>query len=160
MANDDNENIVRQMNVDEVADQKCDEQFSVGNDAAICKRISMGGFASSSLFADMNGGREPAFDSPDRTIVRSTQESHPAYQCRLDTYFQGANCTVDEAIDVSNRDPNTGTCNRADNFTEGLRPLCWFKPQQGGTTPNPPIGNVAKTPSINGQENYQTNNII
>ena len=160
MANDDNVNIVRQMKVNSTVEKKCEDQFSVSNDAAICKRISMGGFASSNLFADMSGGRAPSFENPDKTVVRTTYESHPQYQCRLDTYFQGANCTVDEEVDVSNRDPNVGTCNRVDNFTEGLRPLCWFKPATSTNptprpTPNPnpgnPSGNIAKTPLINGQ---------
>lgn len=164
MASEDNENIVRQMQIDPAADQKCDEQHSVGNDAAICKRISMAGYASSSMFAAIQNGRMPAFDNPDTSKVARTYESHPHYQCRLDTYFQGASCPVDESIDVSQRDPNVGTCNRAANFTEGLRPLCWFKPSGAVTpnpspNPNPPVGDISKTPLINGQENYQTNNV-
>lgn len=152
MAYDDNENIVRSMSIDKEVELKCSEQFSIGNDSAICKRISMGGFATSSLFSDLTGGRAPSFTTPDKSIVHRSYESHPDYQCRLDTYFQGANCTVDDRVDLSTTNANIGACNRAEGHTEGLRPLCWYKPQ--GI--NSPVRTIAKTPLVNGQSIYQT----
>ena len=168
MEDDQNEDIIANMNVDPTARDKCDDQFSNANESALCQRISMAGFASSSLFAAMNNSTLPRFDSPDPAVVSKTYESHPKYQCRLDTYFQGASCTVDHTTDVDQRDPNIGACNRPDGFDEGLRPLCWYKPTGGGTNPptnppnppnppNPNPGEIAKTPTVNGSTSVVIN---
>lgn len=159
--NEDNEAIVNSMNIDPLVTQKCDTQFQTTNDIALCKRLSMAGLSSASLFAAMNNQSLPKFDTPDPDVVTATYESHPDYQCRLDTYFQGAICEVDHNIEIGQADPNKGTCNRRDNFTEGLRPKCWFKPTHpGGGTPDPtptppepkpPVSEMAKIPTVNGQ---------
>jgi hypothetical protein len=156
---DDNESIVNNMKIDSTAKKKCEAQFSVDNDVAICKRIAMAGFSGSSLFAKLGGNRLPKFNKPDSNVVAQTLESHPPYQCRLDTYFQGASCTVKESVEIGQNDANTGTCNRRDSFTEGLRPLCWFKPTGGGGGgDNPPVGDIAPTPTVNGQTSITVTN--
>lgn len=152
---EDNENIVRGMNIDPLVRQKCEEKYSAGNDAAICMRISMAGYDTSAMFAVLSNGPMPNFDRPDGTVVNQTYDSHPAYQCRLDTYFQGSLCDVDEDTDIGQSDPNTGTCNRQDGFDFGLRPLCWYKPTTSGGGGN---GAIAKTPTINGQTDVRSNN--
>ncbi len=150
-ASDNNVQIVSSMNVDPLVESKCNSQFSDANDQAICKRISLAGLSSASLFADMSNQKKPAFNTPDNSKVSSTYESHPQYQCRLDTYFEGAICEVQDTVEIGQNDPNVGTCNRKAQQTEGVRPLCWFKPGSGGGTTNPPIGDVATTPTVNGQ---------
>ncbi len=163
---DNNPDIVAGMQIDPAVTRKCEEQFSIPNDVAICKRISMAGHSSASLFAAMSNLPFPKFETPDPNVVSQTYESHPAYQCRLDTYFQGANCTVSENVEIGQSDPNEGTCNRLENFEEGLRPLCWYKPTTGGggdgggnPNPNPPpTGDVAATPTVNGQTSVVSRN--
>jgi hypothetical protein len=160
--NDDNQQIISSMNIDPMVITECDSQFQTDNEAALCKRISMAGLSSASLFAAMNNERLPRFETPDPAVVRITFESHPQFQCRLDTYFQGAVCEVDDDTDIGQNDPNTGTCNRVDRHAKGLRPLCWFKPQTT-TNPNPnpnptPIGGVSPTPSSNGQSSVTVSN--
>lgn len=182
-ADEDNTSIISNMNIDSLVKQKCESQFSNANEVAICKRISMAGLSSASLFADMNGRAMPRFDTPDSSVVTTTYESHPDYQCRLDTYFNGALCEIGDGIDLGQRDPKMGACNRVDGHTEGLRPLCWFRPSSGGQnpppsptpnppprptppptpTPNPPPApspdQLAMTPTVNGQVAVVTNNI-
>ncbi len=157
---EENDDIVKGMKIDPLVKTKCESQFSIPNDIAICKRISMAGLSSASLFADMSGQSFPRFETPDRNVVTRTYESHPAFQCRLDTYFQGANCIIGENEEIGQSDPNVGTCNREQKFTEGLRPLCWFKPPSGGDDPPPPpqSGNIAKTPTVNGQTTIVSRN--
>jgi len=154
-SSDNNESIIKNMNIDPLVTSKCESEFSVPNDIAMCKRISMAGFSSSSMFAVMSNRSLPKFDTPDQSVVQQTYESHPQYQCRLDTYFNGANCEVQEDVEIGQSDANVGTCNRKDKFTEGLRPLCWFKPSHSDPgdpgDPNPPVGGAAKTPTSNGQ---------
>lgn len=161
--NDNNIEIVANMQIDPVASTKCESQFSDPNEIAICKRIAMAGFSGSSLFANMGGNSLPRFDQPDSNIVNRTYESHPAYQCRLDTYYQGAICTVADSVEIGQSNPDVGTCNRTEQFTEGLRPLCWFKPRgsgSGGDTGggDPPVGNIAATPTVNGQTSILVTN--
>lgn len=160
LMNEDNENIIRTMTIDPVAREKCEDGFSAGNDQAICMRIAMAGMAGSSMFASMSNGAMPRFDRPDTSQVSQTYDSHPHYQCRLDTYHQGSICSVDEDVDIGQQDPNEGTCNRPDGFTEGLRPLCWYKPTSGGGGGNPPPTNdeLAQTPTVNGQTTIVSTN--
>lgn len=158
---DNNESIVSSMNIEPLVKQKCEAQFSVSNDIAICKRISMAGFSASSMFAVMSNRSLPKFDTPDPNVVSQTYESHPAYQCRLDTYFEGAKCEVQDNIEMGQNDPNVGSCNRKDQHSEGLRPLCWFKPTTGGGNDGgnpPPTGGVAKTPNVNGMTSINISN--
>jgi hypothetical protein len=70
----------------------------------------------------------PQFDSPDRAIVDKTDHSHPAAQCRLDTYFNGALCDKALSDEVDQKDEVKGTCHPKNGDKVGLRPLCWFKP--------------------------------
>lgn len=158
--NDNNESIVQNMNIDPLVTQKCEAEFSVANDIAICKRISMAGHSAASMFAVMSNRALPKFDTPDPNVVTTTYESHPAYQCRLDTYFGGANCEVQDTVEIGQSNPNVGTCNRKDGFSEGLRPLCWYKPTNSGggnDGGNPPSG-AAKTPTVGGQTSISVTN--
>jgi hypothetical protein len=75
-----------------------------------------------------NATVDPKFDTPDPKVVTKTDDNHPAYQCRLDTYFQGALCEKAFTEDVSASSEVTGTCHGSTGQTTGLRPLCWFKP--------------------------------
>lgn len=122
---DDNRTIVANMEIDEEAVTQCTNAWTSEDEIALCKRSAMAGKSLSKL---LGRGRSVNFNTPDRTVVQTTNDRHPQGQCRLDTYFQGSLCGVDVLTDVSKEDPNTGTCNRAAGNENGLRPLCWFKP--------------------------------
>ncbi|MBY0518431.1 MAG: hypothetical protein K2P81_16085 [Bacteriovoracaceae bacterium] len=154
-----NEAIVKQMKIDSLVAKKCEEKHPEPNEAAICKRISMAGLSGASMFAVMQNQAMPKFETPDPSIVQVTYESHPAFQCRLDTYFNGAVCDVSANDDFNQNDPKIGACNG--DF--GFRPLCWFKPTGGGNpnpnpNPNPTPNGVAPTPTVQGQTTVVTNN--
>jgi hypothetical protein len=88
----------------------------------------MAGLSTAKLFQDLRGQTtEPDFTTPDANVVSSTSHSHPATQCRLDTYFSGDLCNIDENIDVDQKDEAVGVCYKASGDTTGLRPNCWFK---------------------------------
>lgn len=114
--------------IDAEAQAQCDATFRNTEDRALCARISMAGKSLADLFASFGGG-EINFKTPDKKVVSSTNDGHPAAQCRLDTYFQGTLCTKEFADDVSDTDAKKNTCIAADGFTSGVRPLCWYKPQ-------------------------------
>jgi len=81
------------------------------------------------LFEDLSQDTvAPDFTTPDPSVVSKMDDAHPATQCRLDTYFEGALCDKDVNGELSNKDYKTGTCTQAAGYTFGYRPLCWFKP--------------------------------
>ncbi|MBX9766669.1 MAG: hypothetical protein K2X47_05305 [Bdellovibrionales bacterium] len=113
---------------------------------AWCARASAAGFSLAHLLATLGGDPTPSFDTPDKTVVTTTNNAHPKGQCRLDTYFAGALCN--KAFDL-NVIPGKGhpkgqqspeaemearkySCFAADNFKLGTRPACWFKPITSG----------------------------
>ena len=128
---DDNVTIVSKMQIDADAKTKCELVYKSANEVAMCERIAMAGKSLALLLADLGGSGKVAFNTPDKSAVRKTNDNHPAAQCRLDTYFQGGLC--DKAVDElnSNTDPKPGTCVKSEGFTSGIRPLCWYKPAKG-----------------------------
>lgn len=159
---DDNASIISQMGIPRELREKCESEWGNGNDQALCMRIGMAGLSTSRMFAVLSNGRMPAFDTPDTNVVNQTYDSHPAYQCRLDTYFQGGLCTVDYNEEIGQSNPNVGTCNRANNEEVGARRVCWYKPTSGGggnpPPPNPPTGEVSPTPTVNGSTSVSSRN--
>jgi hypothetical protein len=109
-----------------VQDQCADHR---GNDALICVRSAMASLHVAKLFEDLSQDPVPPdFTTPDPSVVDQMDDNHPATQCRLDTYFNGALCDKEVAGTLSNTNYKTGTCTQADGYTFGYRPLCWFKP--------------------------------
>jgi hypothetical protein len=126
---DDNIAIVETMEIPEFATQKCRDNFSNEEDVAICQRGAMAGMSLANLFRALRNLQEPLlFDTPDPAVASRTNDNHPAPQCRLDTYFQGALCELSASDDLSDSDETLGACTRVQGFEDGLRPLCWFKP--------------------------------
>jgi hypothetical protein len=124
--NDDNEVIVRSLQVPAAVQQACLTQHGNTRDQFICQRASMAGFSVASLFQALRRqSTPPDFTTPDSTTVSRTNNSHPQTQCRLDTYYQGALCNVPYSTDVGTRDVFEGTCEKQ-NFEPGARPRCWF----------------------------------
>ncbi|MFG1493078.1 hypothetical protein [Halobacteriovorax sp. ZH4_bin.1] len=124
---DDNARIVSKMDIDPEVESKCNAVWSDSNENALCKRMAQ---AAKGLATLLNSGRSVSFTTPDMSVVRKTDDKHPAGQCRLDTYFQGALCDKDLNDDVSKTDALAGTCNRIDDYETGIRPLCWYKPKR------------------------------
>jgi len=126
---EDNIAIVAAMNIPAEVTQTCESQFSSADDQAICKRSSMAGLSGAKLFQDLRGqSTAPDFTTPDLRTVNRTNDNHPDTQCRLDTYYSGAICGIDDAQDVDQNDESVGVCYRNSGDTIGVRPLCWFKP--------------------------------
>jgi hypothetical protein len=128
--NDDNEAVIAKMEVPETLTKTCDKEKLWSVERAICIRGGMAGDSVARLFAALAKDPAPAkFETPSTKVVTKTDDNHPASQCRLDTYFQGALCEKSFNEDVSNDTEVTGTCHGSTGQTLGLRPLCWFKPK-------------------------------
>ncbi len=127
---EDNVKIMSKVLVPLKAKLECHRQFTSDEDRAICERGAMAGLSTAKLFQALRGQEKaPNFTTPDTSVVSKTDDSHPEPQCRLDTYFNGALCQIDDSVDVSNDDEATGVCYRNSGDTKGVRPLCWFAPK-------------------------------
>lgn len=126
--NDNNQQIVKKMNAPEALVSACEKANSNKDEAAICVRGGMAGASVAGFFAAARNQAASKFETPDTSKVAKTNNSHPATQCRLDTYFQGALCEKSHTEDVSQKDEVQGTCHGFTGHKSGLRPLCWFKP--------------------------------
>lgn len=112
--------------LDTLATNRCLQQFSSREEQLICMRIAYGSQSLAGVLASLGRSATPKFGTPDRTVVRTTNHNHPAAQCRLDTYFNGATCKVDKSIELSYSNTRTGACNQGtDQY--GWRPQCWFR---------------------------------
>lgn len=125
---DNNEEIIAKMDVPKTLSEACEKQWTSAPEKALCIRSGMGGDSVAKLFASLSWGKQPKFETPDQKVVTKTDDRHPATQCRLDTYFQGALCEKAFTEDVSPTSEVTGTCHGSTGHSIGLRPLCWFKP--------------------------------
>lgn len=128
LQNDDNVSITSKMKVDSEVVTKCEMIYKSASEIALCQRVSMAGKSLASLLGSLGGTPSVAFNTPDKSIVKKTDDNHPAAQCRLDTYFSGMLCDKDILDEVDNKDPIKGTCVKSDGHVEGVRPLCWYKP--------------------------------
>ena len=114
--------------IDESAKALCEEVWSTNSDQNLCYRALM---AAQSVALLLARGAKVGFDSPDKSQVSSMKTSHPAAQCRLDTFVQGALCIRKfdiQRIPQNYEDSLDHSCSRADQFSIGTRPLCWYKP--------------------------------
>ncbi|MBC77855.1 MAG: hypothetical protein CME64_17750 [Halobacteriovoraceae bacterium] len=126
---EDHNAVLSKMQVPKMVVDTCAEQWTSEEDQLICQRGAMAGHSTAKLFQALRRQTTPPkFDTPDPAVVTTTDHSHPDTQCRLDTYYQGALCQVDELSDVDQDDETVGVCNRDSGDTSGVRPLCWFAP--------------------------------
>jgi hypothetical protein len=126
---EDNAEAVRNMTVPAILAESCAKQWSDEADKNICIRGGMAGDSVANLFAALSwSAKPPKFDTPDPKEVVRTNENHPATQCRLDTYFQGALCEKSFNEEIGQTDEVSGSCHGSTGHSVGLRPRCWFKP--------------------------------
>lgn len=126
---DDNASIVREMNVPATLSASCMKEWGSEADRVLCVRGGMAGLSVANLFAALSWqSKLPSFDTPDKKEVTRTSDSHPATQCRLDTYFQGALCEKSFNEEIGQQDEVSGSCHGSTGHEVGLRPRCWFKP--------------------------------
>ena len=123
----DNETWAKTANVDPIAVDSCQRQHTNRAEQLYCMRAAAGAMQIGRVFADLDQVTPPKFETPDPKVVKKTDDSHPAAQCRLDTYYNGGLCPVDKAVGVSDLDYRVGSCMQGVE-ARGWRPRCWFAP--------------------------------
>ena len=127
--------------IGEFEKSKCDDAYTVQTDRDLCYRTAAAGFSLANLLSKLGNAAEPRFDTPDTKKVTKISDSHPAAQCRLDTYFQGALCGKPyDSMLIPGKKHARGqgslqaeqesakyTCTELDAKEFGLRPTCWFR---------------------------------
>lgn len=107
----------------------CDESYDLEDDRNLCYRTAMAGKSLATLLAF---GDEVFFEDRDTNKVDETYTSHPAGQCRLDTYVSGGLCTVEfnkEFIPQTEEEARETSCMSVDGYSLETRPRCWFAPK-------------------------------
>jgi hypothetical protein len=107
----------------------CDTLHPLELEAAICYRGALAGKSLARLLGSLRGTTDLSFSTPDPAVVSKTDDNHPKAQCRMDTYLQGALCDKDKYERPSQSDAAVSYCMRSDGYQEGVRPLCWYKPE-------------------------------
>jgi len=128
---DDNIAIVSKMSIDAEATKQCQMVYKNAAEVALCQRIAMAGKSLGQLLGSLGGNSKVNFNTPDKSVVKRTNDNHPAAQCRLDTYFSGGLCDKSFTEEVDQTSPIPGTCIKRDGYKVGPRPLCWYKPGAG-----------------------------
>lgn len=119
--------LMRTETIDDDAKAECNKAWSNPADADLCKRSAMASKSLAETLASLRPNSATVnFMTPDQNVVKKTFNGHPAAQCRLDTYFQGALCTVDASVAFSDIDLKKGACTELDHEV-GNRPRCWLK---------------------------------
>lgn len=127
--------------VDSYVKDRCDAIWKTEDEQNLCYRISVGGESLARLLAVLGQDSEPRYDTPDTKKVSKTDDQHPAAQCRLDTYLAGSLCAASfdsniipgrsnkkgEGSIQAEQDAAKYSCTASSNYSEGLRPACWFK---------------------------------
>jgi hypothetical protein len=127
---DDNAKVVAGLAVPGLVKTKCSQTFKSTAEINLCIRGSMGGSVLANLLNSLSSSSKvPGFSTPDLSEVEETDHTHPAAQCRLDTYFAGAVCNTHYSQDFGTDDASTGACAEEKGDQEFYRPHCWYKPQ-------------------------------
>jgi|GEM_PF-258115 len=164
---EDNEALLKGRTIPARAKELCEQSFNNGPDQWLCQRAALASLDVGKVFSTLGGARVPDLATPDQNVVNVTYEKHPQAQCRVDTYFAGAHCLVDENEDIGQSNANVGVCIRGQQAASMARPLCWFKDASNGNpgpnpnpnpNPNPGPGHDRPlTPNVAGQSQVQTN---
>jgi len=112
---------------EQFAMESCKSVYKSEKEKAICFRSALGGKSLARLLGSLRGTPDVEFSNPDPKIAATTDHNHPAAQCRMDTYFQGALCVNDHHELASQSDVTKGYCTVKQEFKIGLRPACWYK---------------------------------
>jgi hypothetical protein len=127
---DENIEVIKDMNINPLIKNSCDEVYSDLEESAICQRSTLAGISMAKVLASISKV-PPIIDisKPSLKVVKKTNKKHPHPQCRLDTYFQASLCdkTIDQRLGTN---PNSGACTIWESYKYGKRPTCWYKPKK------------------------------
>lgn len=107
----------------------CHQQFVATDEREICLKSISASVTFGQFLDTLNPKKPPvSFETPDAKQVKGTNiNDYPRAQCRFDTLYAGALCTVNPHELNSFDNIESSNCNNQER--PGVRPRCWFKPQ-------------------------------
>jgi hypothetical protein len=111
------------------ATAKCFKKIGADNDNYSRERAETASLILASVLASLDDEPQPSPSTPDMTVVSTTNEDHPAAQCRLDTYLAGIACNKPYKTAFSATSPIPGACSEENGETVGVRRRCWYAPR-------------------------------
>jgi hypothetical protein len=143
--NDFAENAKHRYTVDPIAKQMCDRNWSYQTQRDLCYRTADAGQSLANLLNVLEDANRPVRyqNAKSTLLVAYTDTSHPAAQCRLETYLNGAICRRPLDIRVipgsgphfsggspleEEKEAANYSCGERGSAYDGSRPRCWFKP--------------------------------
>lgn len=122
------EEIAIDRNIPQKILEDCSGVFTHYTEFKICIRTLLASIDFAHFLNELPGTKvKISIETPDTRVVKGTNTNdYPRPQCRLDTLYQGALCTVGSSAVTSETDPKVASC--TDETKPGARPRCWFKP--------------------------------
>lgn len=116
--------------VNELAWNKCREQYSQEQEFHLCLRSSKAQERLALLLQTLSKEpKTPDFSTPDPYVIMFTLfNGYPNIQCRLDTLFAGSLCINDTNELLDMKLYNKSVCSKFSNHKTGVRPKCWYVP--------------------------------
>ncbi|NJL24618.1 MAG: hypothetical protein HC902_05235 [Calothrix sp. SM1_5_4] len=131
MPDDENERFVRENSIDPFVRRKCEELYNTQAEENLCMRTGTAGMVGGLMFQTLRKEPNPPrlrHSGPERCQPDRTMD-HPGTTMPPGHLLPGARfCVHDRGVELSDRNPNQGTCSEANGQRDGIRPRCWFKP--------------------------------
>lgn len=124
-----NEDVTINENIPEKVIKDCNFIYKNVGELKICVRTMLASISFAHFLNHLPDVKVPvSIDATDARIVKGTNTNdYPRPQCRFDTLYQGALCSIGSNVATSETDAKIGHCNDANR--PGSRPRCWYKPQ-------------------------------
>lgn len=121
-----NEEVDITSNIPEKIIQDCNSSYPNFVDMKICVRSMLASLDFANFLNNLPSTKVPVkLETPDTKVVKGNNiNDYPRPQCRFDTLYSGALCTISPEIKTSVEDAGTGYC--MDSTRAGTRPKCWF----------------------------------
>ncbi|MEZ4816245.1 MAG: hypothetical protein R3A80_13750 [Bdellovibrionota bacterium] len=128
----------------EFAAEKCAGVYEDQKDQYMCLRNAAAGVVLGNVLGELGNTGSVNLETPSTEVFSGINQKHPKAQCRADTYFQGALCSVPFNVDFSDANHSTGACGKDGGFVEGIRPKCWFNPSTRSPRPTRGVAHQGK----------------
>lgn len=137
-------NLNAEQNASEFVKQTCNEAHTDRTRQQICMRGMIAGHRLWQSFYDtVRRNKTLSLKNKDPYVIYKTTSGHPDTQCRVDTHVAGATCNkpsyADNTYPLTAKEMNEVTCSAKEygqNHYKGVKPLCWFNPNNLETEPN------------------------
>lgn len=122
------ENVGSNDNIPERLLADCTNTFADPKEMQLCLKTMNATINFSSFINELSTTRFPTnILAKDSRVVKGTNTNdYPRPQCRIDTLYHGALCTIEADAETSDSDAKLGHCN--DTTKLGTRPICWYRP--------------------------------